>query len=114
MIRTALPLALVLACAACSKPAPPTPHEPPTPQARVSTPWDAMEAYAAFCADRGITMLDATFGWLLAQPGLSSVIAGATKPEQIRANAAAADAWQPTDEDVAAIGAFFPANERVE
>lgn len=44
MIRTALPLALVLACAACSKPAPPTPHEPPTPQARVSTPWDAMEA----------------------------------------------------------------------
>jgi hypothetical protein len=44
MNRTVLPLALVLACAACSKPAPPTPHEPPTPQARVSTPWDSMEA----------------------------------------------------------------------
>lgn len=44
MIRTALPFALVLACAACSKPAPPAPQQPPTPQARVSTPWDSMEA----------------------------------------------------------------------
>jgi hypothetical protein len=44
MIRTTLPLALALACAACSKPAPPTPATPPTPQARVSTPWDSMEA----------------------------------------------------------------------
>jgi hypothetical protein len=44
MIRTALPLVLVLACTACSKPAAPTPATPPTPQARVSTPWDSMEA----------------------------------------------------------------------
>jgi hypothetical protein len=44
MIRTALPLVLVLACAACSKPAAPTPQVPPAPQARVSTPWDSMEA----------------------------------------------------------------------
>jgi hypothetical protein len=44
MIRIALPFALVLACAACSKPAPPTPQQPPAPQARVSTPWDSMEA----------------------------------------------------------------------
>jgi hypothetical protein len=44
MNRIALPLALAVACAACSKPAPPAPHDPPTPQARVSTPWDAMEA----------------------------------------------------------------------
>jgi hypothetical protein len=44
MIRTALPFALVIACAACSKPAPPTPQQPPTPQARVSTPWDSMQA----------------------------------------------------------------------
>lgn len=44
MIRTAFPFALVLACAACSKPAPPAPQQPPTPQARVSTPWDSMEA----------------------------------------------------------------------
>ncbi len=70
-------------------------------------PWDTMEAYAAFCADRGVSMLDATFAWLLAQPGLTSVIAGATKPEQIVANAAAADAWRPTPDEVAQIGALF-------
>jgi len=71
-------------------------------------PWDAIEAYATFCAERGVSMLAATFGWLLAQPGLSSVIAGATRPEQIRANAAAADAWAPSAGDVAAISASFP------
>jgi hypothetical protein len=44
MTRPALPLLLVLACAACSKPPQPPAAQPPTPQARVSTPWDAMEA----------------------------------------------------------------------
>jgi len=71
-------------------------------------PWDAIEAYAAFCAERGVTMLQATFAWLLAQPGLSSVIAGATRPEQIRANAEAASAWAPTADDVRTIGDLFP------
>lgn len=74
-----------------------------------NAPWDAMEAYAAFCAERGVTMLAATFAWLLAQPGLTSVIAGATKPEQIQQNVAAATAWQPSAAEVAAIGAFFAA-----
>ncbi|MEZ5111436.1 MAG: aldo/keto reductase [Microbacteriaceae bacterium] len=71
------------------------------------TPWDALEAYQAYCDAKGISMLEATFGWLLAQPGLSSVIAGATTPEQVRANVAAAR-WQPTPAEVAEIGAFFP------
>ncbi len=57
--------------------------------------WDAIEALEAFAAARGITMLDATFGWLLAEPSLSSVIAGATRPEQVRQNAAASTAWTP-------------------
>ena len=78
------------------------------PQVADDAPWDAIEAYAAFCADRGVTMLAATFGWLLAQPGLASVIAGATRPEQVRANAEAADAWTPSAEDVATISGFFP------
>ncbi|HEY0247825.1 MAG TPA: aldo/keto reductase [Gryllotalpicola sp.] len=72
-------------------------------------PWELLDAYQAFCAERGITMLEATFGWLLAQPGLSSVIAGATRPEQVRANAAAAVAWHPSAEDVAAIAELFAA-----
>lgn len=71
-------------------------------------PWDALEAYQAFCDDRGITMLEATFGWMLAQPAVSSVIAGATTPAQVESNAAAADAWTPDAEDLAAIDALFP------
>lgn len=70
-------------------------------------PWDALEAYRDFCDERGITMLQATFGWLLAQDPVSSVIAGATSPEQIEANAAAA-AWTPDGADLARIDALFP------
>src|SRR5690349_12442618 len=75
-----------------------------------NAPWEALEAYQAFCDERGITMLEATFGWLLAQPVVSSVIAGATSPDQVRANAAAATAWTPTAEDLEAIDGFFPAS----
>ena len=71
-------------------------------------PWDALEAFQGFCDDRGITMLEATFGWLLSHPALSSVIAGATTPEQVRANAAAASAWAPSQADLDAIDALFP------
>lgn len=78
------------------------------PQIADDAPWDAMEAYAAFAADRGLTMLEATFGWLLAHPTLSSVIAGATRPEQVTENAAAGAAWTPTAAEVAEIDALFP------
>lgn len=71
-------------------------------------PWDAIESYQAFCDERGISMLEATFGWLLARQGLTSVIAGATTPEQIRANAAAGAAWRPTAEEDAWISDCFP------
>ncbi|MFE1645533.1 aldo/keto reductase [Microbacterium sp. P01] len=71
-------------------------------------PWDALEAYQRFCDDRGISMLDATLGWLLAQEGLSSVIAGATSAEQVTANAQAATRWTPTAEDLNAVDDLFP------
>lgn len=70
-------------------------------------PWDAMDAYQQFCDERGITMLQGTFGWLLAQPGLTSVIAGATSPEQVSANAEAGAAWHPTAEEAERISAMF-------
>ena len=70
-------------------------------------PWDTIERYQQFCDDRGVSMLAATLAWLLAQPGLTSVIAGATKPEQIVQNAQAASSWRPTGEDVAYISALF-------
>lgn len=71
-------------------------------------PWDALEAYQRFCDARGVTMLEGTFGWLLAKPSLSSVIAGATSAEQVRANAAAATTWTPTADEVSEIDRIFP------
>lgn len=77
-----------------------------------SVPWDGLERYQAFCDARGITMLEATFGWLLSGQAVTSVIAGATRPEQVRQNADAAAAWQPTADERAEISGFFPV-ERV-
>jgi aryl-alcohol dehydrogenase-like predicted oxidoreductase len=70
-------------------------------------PWESLEQYAAFCAERGISMVEATFSWLLAQPNLTSVIAGATRPQQVSQNAAAGTAWTPTEDEVAQITSFF-------
>lgn len=70
-------------------------------------PWDTIEAYARFCGQREVTMLEATFAWLLSQKSMSSVIAGATTPGQVRANAAASVAWRPSSEDLAQISRLF-------
>lgn len=78
------------------------------PEVHEKAPWDALEALTAFAESRGVGLLEVTFGWLLARPALSSVIAGATRPEQIRANAAAGTAWRATAADVAEIDALFP------
>ncbi|MCX7521181.1 aldo/keto reductase [Microbacterium sp. STN6] len=72
-----------------------------------NAPWEKIERYRAFCDERGVSMLEATLAWLLAQPSLTSVIAGATRPEQIVQNADAATAWRPSDDDVAAISEIF-------
>jgi aryl-alcohol dehydrogenase-like predicted oxidoreductase len=77
------------------------------PHVHENAPWDTLEVYAAFCAKRDVSMLDATFAWMLAQPGLTSVIAGATRPEQITQNADAATAWQPTPADLDEISSIF-------
>ena len=70
-------------------------------------PWDVIEQYQEWCAQRGVTMLAATLAWLLAQPGLTSVIAGATRPEQIIQNANEATSWQPSVDEVAFISRLF-------
>ena len=64
--------------------------------------FDRLEGLEAFAADRGLTLLDVAIGGLLGRPVVSSVIAGATTPEQVRANAAAGH-WEPTPEDMAAL-----------
>lgn len=55
-----------------------------------------VERLQKFAERQGVTLLDVAIGGLLAQPAVSSVIAGATRPEQIKANVAAA-AWRPDD-----------------
>ena len=64
--------------------------------------WERVEALEAFAAERGLSILQVAMGGLAAQPAVSSVIAGATKPEQIVANVEAAS-WQPTAEDLDAL-----------
>ena len=66
---------------------------------------DRVERLELFAAERGVTLLDVAIGGLAAQPAVASVIAGATKSEQVRANAAAG-AWEPTPEDLAALRAL--------
>ncbi|MCQ9164070.1 aldo/keto reductase [Arthrobacter sp. STN4] len=71
-----------------------------------------LKAFGAFAAGRGLTELEVAFSWLAAQPSVASVIAGATKPEQIRQNAAAA-AWRPTAADLAELDEIFPRTPKV-
>ena len=68
-------------------------------------PWDTIEALEEYAAARGRSLLDVAVGGLAAQPAVASVIAGATSPAQVRANAAAA-AWRPTAEDLAELNAI--------
>jgi aryl-alcohol dehydrogenase-like predicted oxidoreductase len=57
--------------------------------------WQQIEALEAFAARQGASLLELAIGGLAALPAVSSVIAGATRPEQVRANAAAG-AWEPS------------------
>jgi aryl-alcohol dehydrogenase-like predicted oxidoreductase len=67
--------------------------------------FDRLEALDAFAKERDLTLIHVAIGGLLGQPAVSSVIAGATKPEQVRANVAAAE-WEPSPEDLAALNAI--------
>ncbi|WP_168627850.1 aldo/keto reductase [Cryobacterium sp. BB307] len=77
------------------------------PELMATVNWDAVERYRAFCDERGVSMIAATFAWLLAQPNVTSVIAGATSVEQIEQNAGLGTLWKPTADEVAQITAIF-------
>ena len=66
--------------------------------------FDHLEALEEFARDRGHALAELAIAWLLARPAVASVITGATSPEQIRANVAAAQ-WELGSEDVAALDA---------
>jgi aryl-alcohol dehydrogenase-like predicted oxidoreductase len=68
---------------------------------------DRVEALVDWAQQRGISVLEVAVGGLAAQPGCSSVIAGATSPEQVKANAAAAG-WEPSADELADLNRIVP------
>jgi aryl-alcohol dehydrogenase-like predicted oxidoreductase len=67
--------------------------------------WDRVEALKTYAEAREVSLLEAAIGGLLAMPAVTSVIAGATKPEQVRANVAAGE-WEPSAGDVEELRAL--------
>ncbi|ONI69111.1 aldo/keto reductase [Kribbella sp. ALI-6-A] len=72
------------------------------PERLARADFDKIEALETFAAERDLSLLDVAIGGLAAQPAVSSVIAGATRPEQIAQNVAAGS-WEPTAEDLAIL-----------
>jgi aryl-alcohol dehydrogenase-like predicted oxidoreductase len=73
--------------------------------------FDRLERLAQFCEQRGIEPIDVAIGWLLSRPQIASVIAGATKPEQVERNVRAAE-WKPSEADLEELDAIFPATRQ--
>jgi aryl-alcohol dehydrogenase-like predicted oxidoreductase len=64
--------------------------------------FDQVDRLRAFADERGHSILELAFAWLALQPAMTSIIAGATSPEQVAANVAAVD-WQLSDTDLAQL-----------
>ncbi len=68
--------------------------------------WDVVEALVGYAEQHGVPLTDVAIGALLQQPAVASVIAGATKPEQLASNASAAR-WAPSAADIAELRALL-------
>ena len=69
--------------------------------------FDIVEGLSAYARHKGTDLLGVAIGGLLAQPGVVSVIAGASQPEQVLANVAAAE-WAPSPEDLSELDSIAP------
>jgi aryl-alcohol dehydrogenase-like predicted oxidoreductase len=76
-------------------------------QAGSDEQFDVVEALEAFARERGVGILEVAIAGLAAQPAVASVIAGATRAEQVTANVAALD-WQPREGDLAELDRIAP------
>ncbi|HEX2053655.1 MAG TPA: aldo/keto reductase [Actinomycetota bacterium] len=91
--------------------------QPPPAGSRLDSGWgtdrltrwnlQVVEALIRFAEDRGHTILELAISWLAAREPVASVISGATRPEQVASNAAAAS-WSLSDEDLRAIDELIP------
>lgn len=77
------------------------------PERLEAADWATIDALTGYADQRGIGLLDVAIGGLAARPGVSSVIAGATRPEQIEANVRAGR-WEPSETDAAALAELTP------
>ena len=73
--------------------------------------FEVVEALRGYAEARGVEMIDVAIGGLLAQPAVASVIAGATKPEQVRSNVGAVS-WEPSEDDLAELDRIAPTPRR--
>ena len=67
--------------------------------------WDRVEALQRFADERGVSLLNVAIGGLLGMPAVTSVIAGAMSPEQVRSNVAAGE-WEPSAADLEELRAL--------
>lgn len=82
------------------------------PEILENTDFDQLRAFRDFAQARDLTELDVAFSALLASAPVASVIAGATSPDQIKANAAAAS-WKPSESDLEELGTIFPPEGKI-
>jgi aryl-alcohol dehydrogenase-like predicted oxidoreductase len=75
-------------------------------QVATEAQFDLLDALQGYAHERGVSLLDVAIGALVARPVVTSVIAGATTPEQLRANVAAAR-WAPSHDDLTALNALL-------
>jgi aryl-alcohol dehydrogenase-like predicted oxidoreductase len=77
-------------------------------QVATSQQFELIDSLRRFADERDLTLTEVAIGALLAHPPVSSVIAGATKAEQVRANVGAAR-WTPDGDDLDALGQLLAA-----
>ncbi|KRF04568.1 aldo/keto reductase [Arthrobacter sp. Soil782] len=71
--------------------------------------WEQLANFSAYARARSLSELEVAFSWLASRPAVASVIAGATRPEQVRQNAEAAR-WIPSGADLEELEHIFPAS----
>ena len=69
-------------------------------------PWEALDQLREFAAKRDLSLIQVAYGWLLAQPGVATLVTGATSPAQVIANTSATT-WRPTPAEETELRALF-------
>jgi len=82
------------------------------PQVADDETFDRLEAASRFASERGLELIDVAIAGLAAQPMVASVIAGATKPEQVQRNAQAIERWTPDERELRELDSIFPTPRR--